>query len=44
MKLRQLLATIPNIVQMPDHPALEAEVKGLSTNSHALDQGLVVVC
>ncbi|HEY9831394.1 MAG TPA: UDP-N-acetylmuramoyl-L-alanyl-D-glutamate--2,6-diaminopimelate ligase [Stenomitos sp.] len=39
MKLRQLLATIPNIVQMPDHPALEAEVKGLSTNSHACKPG-----
>lgn len=39
MKLRQLLATIPNIVQMPDHPALEAEVKGLSTNSHACKAG-----
>jgi UDP-N-acetylmuramoyl-L-alanyl-D-glutamate--2,6-diaminopimelate ligase len=39
MKLRELLATIPNIVQMPNHPALEAEVKGLSTNSHACKAG-----
>ena len=39
MKLRELLAKIPTIVQMPDHPALEAEVKGLSTNSHACKAG-----
>ena len=39
MKLRELLATIPNIVEMPNHPALEAEVKGLSTNSHACKAG-----
>ncbi|HBB34577.1 MAG TPA: UDP-N-acetylmuramoyl-L-alanyl-D-glutamate--2,6-diaminopimelate ligase [Cyanobacteria bacterium UBA8803] len=39
MKLRELLATIPDLVQMPDHPALKAEVKGLSTNSHACNPG-----
>ena len=39
MKLRELLATISSIVQMPTHPALEAEVKGLSTNSHACGPG-----
>ena len=39
MKLRELLATIPNIVQMPSHPALEAEVKGVCTNSHACQPG-----
>lgn len=39
MKLRELLATIPGIVQMPTHPALETEVKGLSTNSHACKPG-----
>jgi UDP-N-acetylmuramoyl-L-alanyl-D-glutamate--2,6-diaminopimelate ligase len=39
MKLRELLATIPNIVQMPSNPALEAEVKGICTNSHACQPG-----
>jgi UDP-N-acetylmuramoyl-L-alanyl-D-glutamate--2,6-diaminopimelate ligase len=39
MKLRELLAAIPNIVQMPTHPALEAEVKGICTNSHACKLG-----
>ncbi len=39
MKLRELLATISNIVQLPDHPALDAEVKGLCTNSHACQSG-----
>jgi len=39
MKLRQLLAlSIPN-ASLPDHPALEAEVQGLSTNSHACHPG-----
>jgi len=39
MKLRDLLAQIPNIGEMPNHPALDAEVKGLSTNSHACQPG-----
>jgi len=39
MKLRELLATIPNIVQMPTHPALDLEVKGICTNSHACQPG-----
>lgn len=39
MKLRELLDKIPNIVQMPSHGALNAEVKGLSTNSHACKEG-----
>jgi len=39
MKLRQLLAlSVPN-ASLPDHPALEAEVQGLSTNSHACQPG-----
>jgi UDP-N-acetylmuramoyl-L-alanyl-D-glutamate--2,6-diaminopimelate ligase len=37
MKLRELLATLP--VTLPEHPALEAEVKGLTTNSHACQPG-----
>jgi UDP-N-acetylmuramoyl-L-alanyl-D-glutamate--2,6-diaminopimelate ligase len=39
MKLHELLAAIPNIVQMPTHPALEAEVTGICTNSHACKPG-----
>ncbi len=39
MKLRELLATVSNLVQTPNHPALDAEVKGLSTNSHACRPG-----
>lgn len=39
MKLRELLAAISNLVQLPDHSALEAEVKGLCTNSHACQPG-----
>jgi UDP-N-acetylmuramoyl-L-alanyl-D-glutamate--2,6-diaminopimelate ligase len=39
MKLRELLMTLPESVQIPEHPALEAEVKGLATNSHACQPG-----
>lgn len=39
MKLRELLATLPALVSLPDHPALDLEVKGLSTNSHACQPG-----
>jgi UDP-N-acetylmuramoyl-L-alanyl-D-glutamate--2,6-diaminopimelate ligase len=39
MKLRELLEKIPTIEQMPNHPVLEAEVKGLATNSHACKPG-----
>ena len=39
MKLRELLAQVPGITQLPDHPALDAEVKGLSTNSLACQPG-----
>lgn len=38
MKLRELLATIPNVV-LSEHPALDAEVTGLSTNSLACKPG-----
>ena len=38
MKLKKLLSTLP-AVSLPNHPALEAEVKGLSTNSHACQPG-----
>lgn len=39
MKLRALLAAVPEISQPSDHPALEADVKGLSTNSLACKPG-----
>ncbi|HBK99942.1 MAG TPA: UDP-N-acetylmuramoyl-L-alanyl-D-glutamate--2,6-diaminopimelate ligase [Microcoleaceae bacterium UBA10368] len=39
MKLRELLAAVPSISFDAKHPALDAEVKGLSTNSHACQSG-----
>jgi UDP-N-acetylmuramoyl-L-alanyl-D-glutamate--2,6-diaminopimelate ligase len=39
MKLRELLASVAVIDQLPSHPALEMEVKGLSTNSLACQPG-----
>ncbi|MBV9385649.1 MAG: UDP-N-acetylmuramoyl-L-alanyl-D-glutamate--2,6-diaminopimelate ligase [Chroococcidiopsidaceae cyanobacterium CP_BM_ER_R8_30] len=39
MKLRELLATVETITQLPSHPALALEVKGLTTNSHACQPG-----
>ncbi len=39
MNLRELLSKIPNIAQIPSHPALDAEVKGICTNSHACQPG-----
>ena len=39
MKLRELLATIPNRGAMPEHPALDADVTGICTNSHACQPG-----
>ncbi|MGK7928155.1 MAG: UDP-N-acetylmuramoyl-L-alanyl-D-glutamate--2,6-diaminopimelate ligase [Spirulina sp.] len=39
MKLKELLANIPEIEPLPEHSALETEVKGLSTNSHACKAG-----
>ncbi len=38
MKLRQLLAQVPSLTPI-EHPALEAEVTGLTTNSHACQAG-----
>jgi UDP-N-acetylmuramoyl-L-alanyl-D-glutamate--2,6-diaminopimelate ligase len=39
MKLRELLASVESIQQLPNHPAMELEVKGLTTNSHACQAG-----
>jgi UDP-N-acetylmuramoyl-L-alanyl-D-glutamate--2,6-diaminopimelate ligase len=38
MKLRDLFTKIPNL-SFPSHPALEQEIKGISTNSHACQWG-----
>ncbi len=39
MKLKQLLAKVPNLLEIPSAAVLEVEVKGLSTNSHACKPG-----
>jgi UDP-N-acetylmuramoyl-L-alanyl-D-glutamate--2,6-diaminopimelate ligase len=39
MKLVELLAKLPNLGELPDHPALQSEVKGLTTNSLACQPG-----
>jgi len=39
MKLRELLAAIPNLNNLPEHSSLEIEIKGLNTNSHACQKG-----
>ncbi|MEA5533615.1 UDP-N-acetylmuramoyl-L-alanyl-D-glutamate--2,6-diaminopimelate ligase [Crocosphaera sp. XPORK-15E] len=39
MKLRELLTKVPTIGQSPDHSALERDIKGISTNSHACQLG-----
>jgi UDP-N-acetylmuramoyl-L-alanyl-D-glutamate--2,6-diaminopimelate ligase len=39
MKLRELLSSISGLNLANDHPALDLEVKGLSTNSHRTQMG-----
>lgn len=43
MKLRDLLAIIEGITQLPIHPALDTEVKGLKANSHTCSAGDVFI-
>ncbi|MDX2242150.1 MAG: UDP-N-acetylmuramoyl-L-alanyl-D-glutamate--2,6-diaminopimelate ligase [Leptolyngbyaceae cyanobacterium bins.302] len=43
MKLRELLGAIADLAQWSEHPALDAEVKGLSTNSLACQPGDVFI-
>ncbi|HEY9624159.1 MAG TPA: UDP-N-acetylmuramoyl-L-alanyl-D-glutamate--2,6-diaminopimelate ligase [Crinalium sp.] len=43
MKLRELLAALPHDLPFPDHPALDQEVTGLVTNSHACKLGDVFI-
>jgi UDP-N-acetylmuramoyl-L-alanyl-D-glutamate--2,6-diaminopimelate ligase len=39
MKLRELLSKVPSIKPLTTHPALDAEITGLKTNSHACGAG-----
>lgn len=39
MQLRKLLAALPDLGEIPDHPALDADVKGLTTNSLSCQPG-----
>lgn len=43
MKLRELLASVKDIVQLTEHPAMDMEINGLTTNSHATSQGDVFI-
>lgn len=43
MKLRELLESVSALTQRSDSPALDAEVTGLSTNSHACEPGNLFV-
>lgn len=43
MKLRELLASVKDIVKLPEHPAMDAEINGLTTNSHATSPGDVFI-
>ncbi|MBW4671371.1 MAG: UDP-N-acetylmuramoyl-L-alanyl-D-glutamate--2,6-diaminopimelate ligase [Cyanomargarita calcarea GSE-NOS-MK-12-04C] len=43
MKLRELLAAVDVVGQLPEHPAMETEVRGLTTNSHACQPGDVFI-
>lgn len=43
MQLRELLATLPDLGELPTHPAFSAEVKGLTTNSLACQPGDVFI-
>lgn len=39
MKLKELLATLSDVPGLPEHPALDQDVTGLCTNSHACKPG-----
>ncbi len=43
MKLRDLLAKVPGLVKISEGSALDMEVKGLCTNSHACKQGDIFI-
>ncbi len=39
MKLRELLTNVDNVVLTSEHPAMDTEIQGLKTNSHACGAG-----
>jgi UDP-N-acetylmuramoyl-L-alanyl-D-glutamate--2,6-diaminopimelate ligase len=43
MKLRQLLSNLAHINSISEHPNLEKEVKGITTNSHSSTQGDIFI-
>ncbi|MBD1910212.1 MULTISPECIES: UDP-N-acetylmuramoyl-L-alanyl-D-glutamate--2,6-diaminopimelate ligase [unclassified Leptolyngbya] len=43
MKLKELLATLSDMSGLPEHPALDQEVTGLCTNSHACKPGSLFI-
>ncbi len=43
MNLRELLAKISGVLEISEHPALDQEVKGISSNSHACKPGEVFI-
>ncbi|MGL4379047.1 MAG: nucleoside transporter C-terminal domain-containing protein [Microcoleaceae cyanobacterium] len=43
MKLRELLANIANVSFSSSHPALDEEVKGVTTNSQACQTGYLFI-
>lgn len=43
MKLHDLLNNVPSISSLPNHPALERDVKGISTNSHSCQPGDIFI-
>ena len=43
MKLRQLLSNLEQINSIPEHPALDFEVKGIVTNSQLVSSGDVFI-
>nr|WP_232826121.1 UDP-N-acetylmuramoyl-L-alanyl-D-glutamate--2,6-diaminopimelate ligase [Cyanothece sp. BG0011] len=42
-KLRDLLNNVPSIATLPNHHALEKDVKGISTNSHSCQPGDIFI-
>ncbi len=42
-KLHDLLKKVPSLSALPNHPALEWDVKGISTNSHSCQQGDIFI-
>ena len=43
MKLRDLITKIPDLLSIEEHPTLNAEVTGISTNSHACKSGDIFI-